>query len=428
MTQIASALASLVVFALLALSPAGEARSTVQPPIASDAMGIRRCNPAVHHLILYDYSPATPVYLSTFTGFAISPHHVVTTYLNTARYARYSQQKIFMHNANGILSEVFVQYIDIFSGLALLYSPTEMKPYIGESDLSTHLPFNGETVKVLSPLGDSTNLMPAVYLGNSNDLIHEAYTVRSANLPVGNTASGSLLINHFGKIAGMYRSPMALAASEEIVPGKAFSYLFAKARSLGQQVPPSEGIHQQLLHQIQALQKRIVSVLMIPPQKQTLRVGSWSVTNLATYFSCHTSGEGGATNVTCEPQNPILLDDHTIGLQLRLIFSDISAKNGQDLSQLIASNDTYIRNFFQNQPLTCRQSRIALDFSSDNQVHLCVLKNNMIDGAFDSVFRFASALHDHHSIYGELFLTGFDEAQNKLLAKIFTGLISPGVQ
>ena len=152
---------------------------------------------------------------------AIDSHHLITPYLFVAPTILNTQSQIYMATLSS-MSEVFVQYIDIFTGMALLYSPTELKDILLLSDLSIQPMLPGEYLKLITPLGDEMDGTNVAFTGVARDEVHQVFNIKTSVNSLGSRNNGSVVFDGRSKIIGIYQGNYYFPDQESLTPSSAF--------------------------------------------------------------------------------------------------------------------------------------------------------------------------------------------------------------
>jgi hypothetical protein len=411
-------LSALILFSVFFQFSVGHAAWPTNPPVAvanAESMGMDRAHKILYKLQIYT-SNAEPQLVSSAAMLAIDSHHFVAPYLSIAASIR-NPYKIFT-TINGAEHEVSLQYIDIFSGTALLYSPFEVTDYILATDFSSVLPTSGESMKIAGPVGDSIDGTVALYTGPLSDDVHQVFTLKSTLLPTQIKTNGCLLINRDGKISGIYQGNTYLKNTETFTLSSSFFYLFKKATTSSVFPTDSNSIRRQLSNQIKALVGRTMGSLDKPSISPLMRLSPWTLKDLPNYLLCEADLKAADDTVTCKPRLPIFVEEQVPALNVEGIFSSIDVSNSSDLHSIIDGKSENERNTFLNRHTACRQQRTALSTSDDFQVHFCISKSTLQDSEFDVLLRGASIPKGKKSVYFQFLIQGFDLDETKKVSKI----------
>jgi hypothetical protein len=389
----------------------------------SDSITFERAHRFLYAVSIYDGNSNL---ISSSIMLAIDNHHFVAPYLSIASTIR-RPLKIFAGlspGGPGTLSEVSLQYIDLFSGTALLYSPGEIKDHIQINDLSSGIPSSGETMKVVATSGNSADGVAAIYTGVVSDDVHEVFTLNSP-LSLNTTKPiGCLLLSKEGKIVGIYQGNSYLKSTETFTLSSSFLYLFKKAMT--SQVFPTDvrGIQRQLTNQLKALMVRTVASLEKPGFLPAMNLSPWSLRAPSNYLNCEVDSIGNT--IKCNPRAPLFVEDNVPAVNVEGTYSRMESSGLSDLIPQVASLSMSSQQHFNDRRLACRQQRTTLAPSlpiEDFQAHFCLSKSTLQDSSYDLFLRGVSIPKNKKSLYFQVLVEGFPVKDTKKISHLLVNLL-----
>ena len=400
---------------------AGQAAWSATP--ISDSISFERAHRFLYPVHIYDVNSKL---ISSSMMLAIDNHHFVAPYLSIASTVRRPLKVFASFNSGGaeVLSEVALQYIDLFSGTALLFSPSEIKDHIQVSDLSSGVPSSGETMKIVATSGNSADGVAAIYTGVVSDDVHDVFTLNSP-LSLNTTKPiGCLLLSKEGKVVGLYQGNSYLKNTETFTLSSSFLYLFKKA--ITSQVFPTDTrtLQRQLTNQLKALMARTVASLEKPGLLPALNLAPWSLRAPSNYLSCEVDSIGNT--VYCGPRAPLFVEDNVPAVNVEGTYSRMDSSGTADLVPQVVALSMSSEQRFNDRILACRQQRMTLAPrlpTEDFQSHFCLSKSTLQDSSYDLFLRGVSIPKNKKSLYFQVLVEGFPVQDTKKISHLLVDLL-----
>ena len=391
--------------------------------LAADAPGILHAHQILNRIHIYDVSGGAQNsrYVSSSVAFAIDAHHLISTYLFVSPTILNSNQHLFVTQPTGLL-EVYPQYLDMFNGLTLLYSPNEIKSYLNYANISPIKLTPGDRVKIITPAGDPMDRTESSYTGTINDDIHLVNTLRSAVQPTGTGSNGALVIDNVGRIAGIYQGHYYTNHTESFTPSQSFVYLIEKAIKFPVYKMDINVLRGQLNNQIRSYQSHLISAFESATPLPTESIERFTISQLPDFFHCEKtlSGEPG---ILCTPRLPIYAFEGDPAVDVRARFQTFTTVNNDELANAVYLESKASREFFRSKKTICGQQSAHFEFASDTQLHFCTANNSLIDKSFDTLIRGVTLNPKKTNLYFEFLIrnmpgSGTTKTSNVLVESI----------
>lgn len=333
----------------------------------SDTQYTERLKQSIRTIYLYTLLDGKQTFVQTGRALVIDQKHMITSSYNLSRMARYKNYSLYVQQ-NNQLYPCQIKYLDLFNGIALIYTQNSFTKFPLPSDYDFTQITSLEKSRLL--INDKSEFILTNPRAKDDGLRELKLLTTVPQAPY--SASGSVILNGRYKISGIYLGKTQDDSGEYFVPISKLAYLFDKAK-LSPEMPDPLLPQKQFQSQIKAFREKFIASLVKSNTQTSFLLSLWKIKNIPKALNCIESGADENKVLTCTPRLPLMVDPYGKAFEFEIVFKIFSSKKSSDLTQQVSIfSENYQKTF--GEQLTCDQSRLRVDHD-DSQIHFCYEKS-----------------------------------------------------